>query len=149
MSTSTACSDSGIGEKIGTVTITGTDSISLAVAVSGLPDGHHGFHLHTKGDCGTAVRDGKTMAGMAAGGHFDPAGTKSHKGPEGNGHKGDLPVLELKSGTINETVVAPHLKLADIRGHALVIHGGGDNYTDTPENGGGGARIACGVVPAK
>jgi len=27
-------------------------------------------------------------------------------------------------------------KVADIRGRALVIHESGDNYTDSPENGG-------------
>jgi Cu-Zn family superoxide dismutase len=28
-----------------------------------------------------------------------------------------------------------------------VIHGGGDNYSDSPQPlGGGGARVACGVV---
>ncbi len=37
--------------------------------------------------------------------------------------------------------------LADIQGRAIVIHEGGDNYTDSPENGGGKGRIACGVVP--
>jgi len=34
-----------------------------------------------------------------------------------------------------------------LKGHALMIHQGGDNYADTPEKlGGGGARAACGVV---
>ena len=28
-----------------------------------------------------------------------------------------------------------------------MIHEGGDNYTDQPENGGGKGRIACGVIP--
>ena len=29
-----------------------------------------------------------------------------------------------------------------------MIHSGGDNYSDAPEkNGGGGERIACGVMP--
>ena len=37
----------------------------------------------------------------------------------------------------------------DLYGRALVIHAGGDNYSDSPEPlGGGGARLACGVVPA-
>jgi Cu-Zn family superoxide dismutase len=44
-------------------------------------------------------------------------------------------------------VTAPQLKLADVRGRSLMIHEGGDNYSDTPENGGGAGRIACGVVP--
>ena len=48
---------------------------------------------------------------------------------------------------VNAVVNAEHLTLADVRGRSLIIHEGGDNYTDTPENGGGKARIACGVVP--
>ena len=43
--------------------------------------------------------------------------------------------------------LAPRFKLSELKGHALVIHAGGDNYSDTPEKlGGGGARIACGVI---
>jgi len=29
-----------------------------------------------------------------------------------------------------------------------MIHAGGDNYTDEPALGGGGARVACGVINA-
>jgi superoxide dismutase, Cu-Zn family len=72
---------------------------------------------------------------------------KSHKGPKGGGHKGDLPVLNASEKGISQTVTAPQLKLADVRGRALMIHEGGDTYTDTPENGGGAGRIGCGVVP--
>ena len=39
------------------------------------------------------------------------------------------------------------LALKDLPGRALVIHAGGDNYSDYPEPaGGGGERIACGVI---
>ena len=42
---------------------------------------------------------------------------------------------------------APRLKVADLKGKSLMIHAGGDNYSDTPAPlGGGGARAACGVV---
>ena len=27
-----------------------------------------------------------------------------------------------------------------------MIHSGGDNYSDEPKLGGGGARVACGVI---
>ena len=38
-------------------------------------------------------------------------------------------------------------KLADVKGRAIMIHAGGDNYSDQPAPlGGGGARIACGVI---
>ena len=72
---------------------------------------------------------------------------KSHKGPNGAGHKGDLPLLNATNKGIDQTVAVARLKLADVQGRALVIHEGGDNYTDNPENGGGKGRIACGVVP--
>jgi Cu-Zn family superoxide dismutase len=42
---------------------------------------------------------------------------------------------------------APRLSTDDLKGRAIVIHSGGDNYSDTPRPlGGGGARVACGVV---
>lgn len=87
-------------------------------------------------------------AGLAAGGHFDPGHAGKHLGPAGAGHKGDLPALSVADdGKATKVVVAPNLKLADIAGHAIVIHAGGDNYLDDPKPlGGGGARIACGVV---
>lgn len=86
-------------------------------------------------------------AGVAAGEHYDPDNTKSHKGPKGKGHKGDLPALNATAKGINQTVIAPHLRMTDIAGRALVIHEGGDNYSDRPENGGGKGRVACGVIP--
>ncbi|MCX8514359.1 MAG: superoxide dismutase family protein [Burkholderiales bacterium] len=105
-----------------------------------LKPGAHGFHLHLNQSCG----DG----GAAAGGHYDPHNTKSHKGPYGNGHLGDLPVLYANAdGSITHQVIAPHLKLSDIKMHALMLHANGDNYSDNPlPNGGGGGRVACGVV---
>ena len=61
-------SDAGVGEKIGTVTITeGKQGTTFKVAVSGIATGKHGFHVHEKGDCGTAMKAGKTEAGGAAG----------------------------------------------------------------------------------
>ena len=74
--------------------------------------------------------------------------TGRHAGPEGNGHKGDLPVLEVAAdGSARVTLTAPRLTVADAQGRALMVHAGGDNYSDEPKPlGGGGARIACGVV---
>ena len=104
-----------------------------------LPVGDHGFHAHVNPDCGSG--------GQAAGGHYDPANTGVHEGPEGNGHLGDLPRLTSDGGRVTTAVVAPRLALSDLYGRALVIHEGGDNYSDSPAPlGGGGARLACGVV---
>jgi len=87
-------------------------------------------------------------AGMAAGGHYDPANTGKHLGPQGEGHKGDMPVLTADaSGKATKAVTAPHLTVADVKGRSIMIHAGGDNYSDQPEPlGGGGGRIACGVA---
>lgn len=141
-------SASGIGEKIGTIDVLQSKKgVVFKVDVKGVPAGKHGFHLHERGDCGVAAKDGAPVAGLAAGPHYDPATTKSHKGPMGMGHQGDLPVLTATAKGISQTVTASRLKLSDVQGRSLMIHEGGDNYSDTPENGGGKGRIACGVVP--
>ena len=50
-------------------------------------------------------------------------------------------------GEAKDKVEVKGLTLADFQGKSLMIHEGGDNYSDTPKPlGGGGARIACGVV---
>ena len=71
-------SDNGVGEKIGTVVVSeGQGGVSFKIAVTGLPKGQRGFHVHEKGDCGPAMKDGKMTAGIAAGEHFDPGRKKS------------------------------------------------------------------------
>jgi Cu-Zn family superoxide dismutase len=139
----------GIGEAIGTVRVTKTaDGAAFLVNLKGLPPGAHGMHVHQNGDCSPAPVNGTVAAAGAAGGHFDPDHTGKHEGPTGQGHLGDLPALEiLDNGTATKTLLAPRFKDIDaVRGHALIIHAGGDNYSDTPAPlGGGGARIACGV----
>lgn len=144
----------GIGQLAGTVVI--EDSAAgarLTPDLRGLPPGPHGFHLHQNGDCGPTVVDGKATPAGAAGGHWDPAGHGHHLGPQlghavDKGHQGDLPRLEVSAdGSVRGAVVAPRLKASDFKGRSLMIHAGGDNYSDTPAPlGGGGARIVCGVV---
>ena len=140
----------GVGKSIGTVTVSDTaGGVKLTVALEGLPPGQHGFHLHENPSCDAADKEGKPTPGEAAGGHYDPAGTKAHKGPGGGGHKGDLPKLVVDAaGTATATLDVKDVTMQDMAGRALVIHEGGDNYSDLPKPlGGGGARIACGVIP--
>ncbi|MDP1573704.1 MAG: superoxide dismutase family protein [Coxiellaceae bacterium] len=108
--------------------------------LKGLPPGEHGFHLHEYASCDNA--------GMAAGGHYDPLQLKKHLGPYHQGHQGDLPKLFVdKNGIAHHPSFAPHLAEKNICGHAVMIHAGGDNYSDEPKPlGGGGERIACGFV---
>ena len=143
-----AISAEGVGKALGTVTLSdGDGGVTMKVSVTGIADGEHGFHVHQKGDCGPGMKDGKPAAGLAAGSHYDPHATKTHKGPDGGGHEGDLPKLTSADGKIEQTVTVKDIKLSDIAGRGLMIHEGGDNYTDDPENGGGKGRIACGVIP--
>ena len=136
----------GVGASMGTLNVAETaQGLSINGQLTNLSPGEHGFHIHEKPNCGPGEKDGKASAGIAAGSHLDPKATKKHAGPDGTGHLGDLPKLVVTAdGKIS--VVAPHLKLADVKSRALVIHEGGDNYSDTPELGGGGKRIACGVI---
>jgi Cu-Zn family superoxide dismutase len=94
------------------------------------------------------MKEGKPVAGLAAGGHYDPATTGRHEGPGGKGHLGDLPALTVGAdGKATAPVTAPRLKVADVLGRSLMVHAGGDNYADSPAPlGGGGGRIACGVI---
>lgn len=129
-------------QQIGTVTIESKwGGLLFSPQLEGLPSGPgiHGFHIHEHASCADHGKD--------AGGHLDPKHTGKHEGPYGKGHLGDLPVLIVDSeGKATVSVLAPRLHMADIVGHTLMIHEGGDNYSDKPENGGGGARIACGVI---
>ncbi|MFO7716914.1 superoxide dismutase [Cu-Zn] SodC [Desulfosarcina sp.] len=142
--------DSGKGQAVGTVTVKDTPYGALFTPdLNGLPPGLHGFHVHEFANCGPGEKDGKKVPGLAAGGHYDPDGSDRHAGPYGEGHLGDLPPLYVKpDGTSVTPVLAPRVKTTDLSSRSLMIHAGGDNYADHPEKlGGGGARIACGVVP--
>lgn len=127
-------------QTIGEVVFTETPyGLLITPNLSNLAAGLHGFHLHQHPDCGDHA--------MKAGGHFDPAKTDSHLGPYADGHLGDLPVLYVSDkGQANTPILAPRLKLSDLNGLTLMVHAGGDNYSNTPALGGGGAREACGVI---
>jgi superoxide dismutase, Cu-Zn family len=142
--------ESGVSAAIGTLRLEDSaKGLVITPNLAGLPPGNHGFHVHANGNCGPGQQNDKMVAGLAAGGHFDPMKTGKHLGPESTeGHEGDLPVLVVDSaGNASQPVIAPHLKVDDVKGLAIVIHAGGDNYSDNPAPlGGGGARIACGIV---
>jgi Cu-Zn family superoxide dismutase len=140
----------GVGKKIGTLRLSDTkEGLRVMPRLADLPPGDHGFHVHVNPDCGPGNGpNGQPAAGMAAGGHYDPANTGKHLGPYGEGHKGDMPVLTVDAGgKATKAVMVPHLTVADVKGRSIMIHAGGDNYSDQPAPlGGGGARIACGVA---
>lgn len=72
----------GMHDELGTIIFADSpDGLVIDVNLAGLPAGPHGMHIHEKGDCGPApaTKGGQPMAGYAAGGHYDPDNTGSHK----------------------------------------------------------------------
>ncbi len=135
-------SKKGKGAYIGEVEFADTtEGLLIEPQLFGLTPGMHGFHVHTNPTCANM--------GKAAGGHLDPLKTKKHLGPTNKeGHLGDLPVLIVASdGKTHMPSLATRLTVKDLKGHAIMIHLYGDNYSDKPKpNGGGGPRYACAVV---
>lgn len=141
-------SEAGVGAKLGQVVVSESKyGLVFTPALSGLTPGLHGFHVHQNADCSTKEKDGKMVPAIAAGGHYDPENSNHHGTPWGDGHLGDLPPLYVDaSGNASQPVLAPRLKMSDLKGRSLMIHIGGDNHSDHPAVlGGGGARVVCGV----
>jgi superoxide dismutase, Cu-Zn family len=127
------------------------DKVFIVAMVMDLPEGFHGFHIHTTGSC--EAQDGTPFG--AAGEHFNPDGsTHDH-------HAGDLPSLLVGADGKGYLVVATDRltvdDLFDEDGSAIVVHANADNHANIPERYGGpdqetlkagdsGDRIACGVV---
>lgn len=136
---------------VGTVEITESAyGLVFTPNLTGLTEGLHGFHIHENPSCEPKEKDGKLTPGLAAGGHWNPNKAPAHGFPwSDDAHLGDLPALTvLHDGTAANPVLAPRLKkLDEVKGRSLMIHAGGDNHSDHPAPlGGGGARMACGVI---
>lgn len=128
------------GKLVGTATLSDAPgSVKIALRVTGLKPGNHGFHLHSAGKC-------EPPGFTSAGGHFNPQNKKhGHKNPEG-AHAGDLPNLTVgANGTGSIDATAAGVMLTDVVGLALVIHADPDDEQTDP-TGNSGARLACGVI---
>src|SRR5574337_1011281 len=138
------------GDRVGTARLTQkAQGVELALKVSNLPPGVHGFHIHAVGKC-------EPPDFKSAGGHFNPQGKKHGlENPEG-AHAGDMPNLTVgKSGKAQATFTAKGATLGEGEGSlfgpdgtALVIHADPDDEKTDPA-GNSGARIACGVIEKK
>ncbi|MHB8248743.1 MAG: superoxide dismutase [Cu-Zn] SodC [Acidithiobacillus sp.] len=140
--------EKGLGKAAGQVIISESRyGLVFTPALTGLAPGLHGFHVHQNPDCGPKEKDGKMIAALAAGGHYDPEKSNRHGTPWGDGHLGDLPPLFVDSnGNAAQPVLAPRLVISDLKGRSLVVHAGGDNHADHPAPlGGGGNRQVCGI----
>lgn len=141
--------ESGSTGSIGTISLKDTlGGLEVMPNLHGLSEGAHGFHVHQNNSCAPQIKDGVSVPALAAGGHFDPEDTNIHAGPNGHGHTGDMPVLMVDSrGIANQPVIVPRLTESMVKNRSIIIHAGGDNYSDKPlPLGGGGARLACGLI---
>lgn len=141
--------EKGQGAYIGSITFEDTPKgLFVQENLSNLSAGVHGIHVHEKGSCAHTQVDGKVVLGGAAGGHYDPNQTGKHKGPNADGHRGDLPVLMVNAdGTVQDFFYLKDVTAADFKGRSVIIHAGSDNYQDEPKPlGGGGERIGCGLI---
>ncbi len=147
-----ATTEQGQGASLGKISVEETAyGLLFTPSLKDLAPSIHGFHIHDKPDCGPSTdAQGKVTPAGAAGGHMDSEKTGKHLGPYNKeGHLGDLPALYVDAGGVAVyPVLAPKLtEIAQIKNHAIMIHAGGDNHSDNPAPlGGGGARMACGVI---
>jgi Cu-Zn family superoxide dismutase len=132
-------------EVAGTMTFTQTgEGVVVAANISGVAPGHHGIHLHEKGDCSAGDF-------TSTGGHFNPTGDP-HGGPNDSirhaGDFGNISVGEDGSGHLELLTdmlsVDPDAETTVI-GRAVILHEGEDDLESQP-TGAAGARLACGIV---
>lgn len=133
----------GEGANLGTIRLDDTIyGLMVTPKLHGLPTGAHGFAVYTVASCDNYAN--------AAAGHYDPLRSFQHHGPyHGDGHLGDLPLLIVGvDGRASVPVLAPRLKLTDVKNRSLVIIAGSDNYSDeVMKVNNSKRRIACGVIP--
>jgi Cu-Zn family superoxide dismutase len=128
----------GANQAIGTVKLDDTQyGLQFTPDLTGLSGGIHNWQARPAGDC--PVPGNPPPARPAA------AGTAPAAKPDSAAKADpiDLPPLAATaSGIVQIPVIAPKLKLASLRGRALVIDAGGDVDNGDPS----GPRIACGIV---
>jgi Cu-Zn family superoxide dismutase len=156
------------GAVVATVVFTTFGSGSLVTAVARIPTpGVHGFHVHANDNpangegCIADPAQPPNTHFVSADGHFNPGGAT-----HGN-HAGDMPPLFVAaSGTTATTFVTDRFTPAAVKGRAVIIHAGADNFGNVPvgaaanqytpnaadattltaNTGNAGNRIACGVI---
>ncbi len=140
----------GAGAEVGTATIAQEGShLVVTVEAHGLTPGFHGLHFHQNGTC-----EGDFAS---AGGHLQVGAATAHPA------SGDLTSLQVNAdGSAKLVTRTDAVTLDNVKGKALIIHAGADNFGNIPprytreggtgpdettlSTGDAGARVACGVV---
>lgn len=150
------------GQLVGTATIASSGGhLELTVDAHGLQPGFHGLHIHSVGKCepnSVAPAGGAPGNFLSAGGHLQVG--DAHAMPA----SGDLTSLQVrKDGSAHLVTTSDAVTLDQVKGKALIIHAGEDNFgniptrytqangtpgpdADTQATGDAGGRIACGVI---
>lgn len=119
--------------------------VLVRIEVTGLPaDSWVAFHVHETGTCDHATGH------ESAGGHFNPGSREHGYKAAGAPHAGDMPNQYVPAdGTLRAEVFNHAVTLAEgdhgVRGRALMIHAGADDYESQP-SGDAGDRLACAVI---
>jgi Cu-Zn family superoxide dismutase len=141
-----AATQPAMGNVTGTAKFTQTDksTVQMVVDLKGLaPNSTHGIHVHEKGDL--------TAPDLtSAGGHYDPAMTKQHGGPDSpKRHGGDAGNLQADAkGNAHLELTLSGVSLTgdnSLVGRSVIIHEKADDLHSNP-SGNSGARIAGGVI---
>ncbi|NNH75556.1 superoxide dismutase family protein [Nocardia uniformis] len=159
-SVSTQLKDSS-GASIGTATFRSTGGhLEITVEAHGLKPGFHGMHIHQFGKCepnSVAPTGGPAGDFLSAGSHLQVGDQNARP------MSGDLTSLEVRGdGNAKLVTTTDKVSLDDIKGKALMIHAGADNFgnipsryshpggsgpdADTLATGDAGSRVACGVI---
>ncbi|TLG13899.1 superoxide dismutase family protein [Nocardia cyriacigeorgica] len=149
------------GTTVGTADITEAGSfLKISIEARGLRPGFHGLHIHQFGKCepkSVPPTGGPAGDFLSAGGHLQVGAANSHPA------SGDLTSLQVREdGNATLVTTTDKVSMSDIRGKALMIHAGPDNFGNIPSRyshpggtgpdeatlatGDAGGRVACGVI---
>ena len=134
------------GQENGTAMLTPVPGgVLIQMEVNGLPPKSWvAVHFHETGACD------HTTGHDSAGGHFNPTGAGHGFLAEGGPHGGDMPNQHVgDDGVLRAEILNAAVTLdageKSVRGRALMVHGGKDDYKTQP-SGDAGDRQACGVI---
>ena len=123
--------------------------VVIDVVFSSLPNGPHGFHIHTAGDL-----RGEGCKGACA--HYQKGPPTTHGGPPSEKdrprHTGDLGNIQMPAkGEFHELYHLRGVHIQDLWGRSIIVHADSDDlglggHDDSKITGHSGSRIACAII---